>query len=62
MYDPTRNLHQRTFYYLEKSAYMYISLFDPTNSWEIYTAESGGSLVFQPFVLACHSLIDTQTC
>jgi hypothetical protein len=33
----------------EKSVYGFTSLFDPTKSWEIYTAESGSCLVFQFF-------------
>jgi hypothetical protein len=33
--------------------------FDPTKSWEIYTAGSGSSLVFQHF-WACHTLMDTK--
>jgi hypothetical protein len=38
----------------------FTSLFDPTKAREIYTAESGSSLVFLHF-LACHSLVDTKT-
>jgi hypothetical protein len=36
-----------------KSAYEFTSLFDSTKAWEMYTAESGSSLVFQHFTQVC---------
>jgi hypothetical protein len=54
----------------EKRKWIYLP-FDPTKSWEVYTAECGSSLVFQLIVClfvclllllgfyACHSLMDT---
>jgi small nuclear ribonucleoprotein (snRNP)-like protein len=44
----------------KKSTYKFLSLFDLIKSWEIYSAKSDSSLVFQLFY-AYHSLADTKT-
>jgi hypothetical protein len=57
-------LHTHTNTIRKKSAYGFTSLFDLTKSWEIYTADSGSSIVLQLFyhlsLTHGHMLFDTR--